>query len=732
MSAPPSIDDALRTVRGAGPDAESQVAPLVRDYLAAVRQYLSELHTATGSGRIVNEANSDLMDRLVRRLFALAEENILAGGGEVTGGACVVAVGGYARREMSIHSDVDLLILYRGELTPYVSTVAERLQYWLWDAGLTVGCATRTTEETVTLGRDDATVRTCVLTARFLCGDGEFFHDFTDIIRRELLPDVGAFLKEQQGEPAAAAQGLRRVALPAPAQREGGRRARLRDYHTAYWSARAAQPSARDLDDLLHFGLLTESEMNEYRAALDFLWRVRNALHLLQGRRTDQMSFELQEQVAASLDYQAEGADQLPVEAFMRDYYRHARAIQNFSELVIEQCLARIDRAAPREVREVEDGFRVAGGQLEIPHSAHLREDPVRILRAFWVAQLHDIPLSRIARRLIRENLDLVDDEFRKNPACTDAFLDVLGAEYRVMRTLMEMNEVGLLAAFLPEWEHIVCRWQHVIYHTYTVDVHSIFLVEELRRLGKREYEDFVPDLTQLILEAPDKPAIFLGCMLHDIGKGFGGDHSRIGTERAVECLRALEPRARAHRARALPGEAAPVDEPPGPAPGPLGPPRDPRVRPPVRRPREPAQPVPADLRRHPRVLPRRLEPVARTAAARALRAHGGVPRGGRRRGQGDRADRGARRGAPRGRARRADRGRRVARADRQLLRRDAPAPTTCPTRRGRSRVTRRSCCAIATSVPWRPPSARCAPTSPSSSCAPRTCTGSTPPSPAC
>jgi [protein-PII] uridylyltransferase len=541
MSTAPVIDAFLAEI-DSEQDVDRQIAPLVRRYLDVVREYLERLHRESSSGRVVNEANSDLMDRLLRRLFALAEERWIAEGNPVEPGLCVVAVGGYARREMSIHSDVDLLVLYRKTLTPYVAQIAERLQYWLWDAGLTVGCATRTIPETVQLGAEDVTVRTAVLTARFLCGDGEFFHEFADTIRGELLPDVATFidelavaLKERHAEYGESLFLLQ----PNLKQGAGG----LRDYHAAYWVARGAQPSVRDLDDFLHFGLLTESEMGDYHAALEFLWCVRNELHLIAKRCNDQMSFELQERIAGALGYgeSSAGSAELPVERFMRDYYRHARAIQNSSELVIEQCGARASgTSSPRETTLVGHGFRVAGGQLEIPHASLLREDPVRLLRVFGESQEQDVPLSRMARRLVRENLDLVDEAFRTNPEAAAVFLEILNAEKRVMRVLMAMNEVGLLAAFLPEWEHIVNRWQHVIYHTYTVDVHSIFLIEELRRLWKREYEAAVPDLTELISANDDRPALFLGCLLHDIGKGFGGGHSIKGVERSRPCIARL------------------------------------------------------------------------------------------------------------------------------------------------------------------------------------------------
>jgi [protein-PII] uridylyltransferase len=566
MGAGPSIAQHLAELPSDPQERENAVAPAVRAYLADVRSHLEALHRSSHSGRLVNEANSDLTDRLVRRLFGLAEEIHLAKGGEVGPGLAVIAVGGYARREMSIHSDIDLLVLYRDELTPFVQYMAERLQYWLWDAGVTIGCATRTIEETVELGREDVTVRTAVLTARFLCGDGEFFHLFADRIRDELLPDPWAFICEQQ-------ELMRErhleygdtLYLLQPNVKEGA--GTLRDYHAAYWTARGAQPSVRNVDDLLHFGLLTEPEMDEYLEALDFLWLTRNELHLRTRRANDQMSFELQEEVSeglgygsmektiqrapsssaatdpalAALRFEPDDPD-LPVERFMRDYYRHARAIKSYSELVIEQCARRVEPGAddPVEEIQVEDGFTISRDQMQISHASHLREEPIRLLRVFAIAQQHQVGLSRMAQRHIRENLSLFDEELRSSKEASELFLQIMESETRVMRTLMLMNDVGMLARLIPEWEHIVCRWQHVVYHTFTVDVHSIFLVEELRRLWRGKYARALPEMTELMQEVDDRAVLFLGCLLHDIGKGFGGDHSNKGVVRARPAIERL------------------------------------------------------------------------------------------------------------------------------------------------------------------------------------------------
>lgn len=555
MSGAPSIEEHLGELERAatrGAIADAEIVPAVRRYLGKVRSWLEELHRGGGTGRAVNEANSDATDRLIRSLFRTAEAEWYAGGGEISQRIALIAVGGYARREMSIHSDIDLLFLHGRRVTPYVARVTERLQMWLWDAGLVLGVSTRSIDETLSLAAADATVRTALLDARFLGGDAQRFHEFGDAVRQDLIGDAAIFLEERVE---AMEERHRRYGeslyLLQPHVKEGA--GGLRDFHTATWATRAAYPSTRGLEDLLHVGLLTEREMEEYRAALDFLWRVRNELHLISRRKNDQMSFELQERIAAAFGYRdaAEGAEpaqrggglagddlpELAVERFMRDYYRHARNIQSYSELVVEQCRATLRGATARAPAEAAgDGFRLAGGQIEIPHLAHLREKALRLLGVFEISQRLGAPLSRSARRLVRESLDLVDDAFRRDPATGEAFLRILDAERRVMRTLAAMNEVGLLGRLLPEWEHIVCRWQHVIYHTYTVDIHTLFLVEELRRLWLGKYDEAFPDLSSLMHAVTDRPVLYLGALLHDVGKGRGGDHSNKGADLAGPC----------------------------------------------------------------------------------------------------------------------------------------------------------------------------------------------------
>jgi len=544
MSAPPAVDRFLPEFipqRESGDGEDAETASGARAYLLSVREFLATRQAAGESGGSINEANSDAFDRLLRRLYALAESQYYADGGEVGARVSIVAVGGYARREMSLASDVDLLFLHAGEMSPLAAHVAERIQYWLWDAGAEVSGAVRSIEETISLCGSDPSVFTTIIGARFLGGDVALFHEFIAAIRNDLLADPGDFVRAQGEalkERHAKYGGSLYLLQPNLKEGVGG----LRDYHTALWVARACQPMVRTLGDLLHVGLLSELEMERYREGLEFLWRVRNQLHLLCGRKVDQMSFEHQEAIAAEITRQEFDGDlELPVERFMGDYYRQARSVQSFSQIVIEQCQARCGGPArPREAVEVENGFLIAEGQLEIPHAAHLRERPLRLLTCFEVAQVHDVPLSRNSQRLVREHLGLVDDEFRTDPAAAATMFRILEAKHRVARTLEAMNEIGMLGRYLPEWDHIVCRWQHVVYHTYTVDVHSIILVEELRRLWRGTHQKPFPELTDMMRSVTDLPLLYLGCLLHDIGKGRGRDHAKEGAKLATDCLERL------------------------------------------------------------------------------------------------------------------------------------------------------------------------------------------------
>ena len=438
-------------------------------------------------------------------------------------------MGGYGRRELSLGSDIDLLFLHRGKLNPYVETIAESLTQRLWDARLTVGAATRTVAECVRVGREDLSTFTSCLDLRFMIGDPELCAELGDAVRGLMREDPEGFvagkLAEQRRRHERYGESLY---LLQPNLREsvGG----LRDYHTALWIARAVQWEVRQPSDLRLHGFIDDEEYADLCRALDFFWRVRNELHR-KGRKDDRLHYEAQERLARLLGLR-DTAKALAVESLMRSYYMHARVIERVSRRAVEHALAVLERRkhrAPAAPQAVAEGFVIADGRLEIPRGSVLVERPVRLLAAFATAQHHDVDLSARAQRMLRAHLHLVDDAFRSDAEAAALFRQILSAPVRVYRSLKRMDELGLLGAYIPEFSRLVGLWQQDMYHTYTVDVHSLFLVEQLRRLQRNRFRRELPLPTALMREVRSPAVLFIGCILHDIGKGRGGGHSQKG-----------------------------------------------------------------------------------------------------------------------------------------------------------------------------------------------------------
>jgi len=514
--------------RGRGPSSQ-YLNPFVRAYLDAVRAHVLRLHDAGAPSRGVNEEHAELVDRLIRKLFRLAEDRYFDSFPRLNFRLAVVAVGGYGRRELSVASDIDLLFLYRGKENPYVETITETIATRLWDAKVQVGAATRTIGDALRVGREDLSTLTSYLDGRFLIGDPALFAELDRDVRAHLREHGDAFVAGKLAEQATRHENFgESLYLLQPNVKEsvGG----LRDYHSGLWIARAAIWEARRMDQLRVHGFIDDDEYRELGEALDFMWRVRNQLHR-RGRKDDRLHFEAQEQLAEYFGFRESKAVR-GVEKLMRQYYLHARAIQRISRRVLDHAqevrASRLTsgRHMPQPVAE---GFAISNGRLEIPAASLVDERPVRLLAAFAVAQHHDVELSARAQRLIRQKLALVDDAFRADPEAGAVFRQILSSPTRVYRSLQLMDETGLLGAYIPEFAHLVGMWQQDLYHTYTVDVHSLFLVEQLRRIQRGRYRKELPLATELMREVRNPLWLYLGCILHDIGKGRGGGHSGKG-----------------------------------------------------------------------------------------------------------------------------------------------------------------------------------------------------------
>ena len=513
---------------------EAKVIPdftgMTRAYIQKGRAVLLDWHRQGAGGREIVAACSTLMDELIRHLFSAISRDFQRRYPSGSPHCAIVAQGGFGRRELNPYSDIDLLFLYSWKVSPFIEAITEKLLYTLWDAGLQVGHAIRSVNESVRLASNDMKVRTALLDIRYLCGDTVLYSDFERAVENRLTKRrVASFIQEKLAESRARHSsygGSVYLLEPEVKEGEGG----LRDIHTARWIARVKQ-QVKDLDGLSENGIIAAAEVEKLKISQDFLLRVRNELHFSAGRHQDQLTFDEQEKVSQALGFQGEGSLKA-VEVFMCAYYRHAAEISRLTSLIIHRltdCERPLFGGRYGSVRTVRDGVTISKDHITISRPEILKLEPGNMITIFGDIQKNRCSLSHESRELLREHLDLIDDRLRRSAAANVPFFQILKWKEGVYETLLEMHRSGVLGAFIPEFGRLLCMVLHDAYHIYTVDQHSLRLIHEIERLKAGEFKDTLPLLTQLSREAEKIELLYLGMMFHDIGKGFGGGHSERG-----------------------------------------------------------------------------------------------------------------------------------------------------------------------------------------------------------
>jgi [protein-PII] uridylyltransferase len=516
---------------------ESDPVRGAREYIERSRSLMLESHRAGAGGQKVVAAYTALIDHLIRRIFAAASEDYILRYPSLNPRCTLVAHGGYGRGELNPQSDIDLLFLYHWKVTSYVESVAERVLYTLWDAGLTVGHATRGVADSMRMALGDMKIRTSLLDSRYLCGDKALYAEFDKAVDDTLAKKHGdRFIREKLAESRERHErygGSVYVLEPDIKESEGG----LRDIHTALWIAKM-KLRIRALDDLAGRGVINDADLAALKSARDFIWRIRNELHFHSKKHQDQLTFEEQEIVAGALGYRDNGRVK-GVEAFMRGYYIEASQISRLSTLIIQRLTEPSEppqwqwrgRAAGVAGLEVRPGVAISRSTLWVTQPAILSAQPETLIAIFADAQKHRAQISHETRELARQRAETIDDQFRRSPVVNRIILDILKYKERVYETLTEMHRAGVLGALIPEFGRLLCMALHDLYHIYTVDQHSLRLVKELERLKSGELRDAFPLLTQLARETEKIEILYLGLLFHDIGKGLGGGHSEKGRD---------------------------------------------------------------------------------------------------------------------------------------------------------------------------------------------------------
>jgi len=439
----------------------------------------------------------------------------------------LVAVGGYGRGELHPASDIDILLLVPAPPDAAGGAVVERLVAFLWDIGLEVGHSVRTVIECAEECIGDVGVMTTLLEARWLAGDRALLAAMRSTLAPERIWPVKQFFEakvREQAERHLKANDTAYNLEPNVKTGPGG----LRDIQTIAWVAKR-HFGAATLDELATHSFLTDAELRHLKQAQAFLWKVRFGLHTLTGRREDRLLFDHQIPLAQRFGYE-DASYTLAVEQFMQRYYRTVMDVSLLNELLLqlfrEAILTESEPPRPLNAR-----FQVRNGSLEAVSEEVFARHPSALLELF--ALLQQNPEIRGVRastmRAVAKNLWLIDEEFRQNPRHHRLFLEILRAPVGVTHELRRMNTYGVLGRYIPAFGRVVGRMQYDLFHAYTVDAHSLFVVSNLRRFMIPRYDHELPEASRVMQQLPRSEVAYLAALFHDLAKGRGGDHSELG-----------------------------------------------------------------------------------------------------------------------------------------------------------------------------------------------------------
>ncbi len=529
------------------------IAPGLRraceEYRFTHRARLAEMVRAGESGVKVAAEHARVLDGLLSALFCAASAAARMNSCTPAGRTALLSVGGYGRGLLGIQSDLDVVLLCDDPSDPGAIAIAEAILYPLWDLGLEIGHAVRGVEETLILAREDLRTATTLLDIRRISGEAELASELLRGARRQVFEPamvglLDALVKDTEARHERYG-GSRFLLEPDVKSGCGG----LRDLDVLLWAVNIRW-GARSLEEGIVHGALLHREVQELEAAREMLWRVRNLLHLRAstelgtGRRQDRLTFEDQEEIATQLGFSGDGST-LGVEQFMQAYYRHARTV----EVGVERMLSRarhLGRKAPAPIENLGSGVLVFDGHVTLRDSDELERDPALALRLYRYVVKRRLPPYSFARDAIARAAKSPEwcARLRASREASELFFEHLThvADVPVRRgsLLSELHEVGLLLAMIPEFEPVTGRVQHDVYHVYTVDVHSVAAVDRMRALMRGEHTADLPIPTRLAADVPRPGPLFLGVLLHDIGKGRGRDHSVVGAEMIPEIGRRL------------------------------------------------------------------------------------------------------------------------------------------------------------------------------------------------
>jgi [protein-PII] uridylyltransferase len=450
----------------------------------------------------------------------------------------LVAVGGYGRGELHPKSDIDLMLLLKEQEIEETKTCIERFFMLLWDIGLEIGHSVRTIKECIEESTNDITVATNIMESRLLSGDETLLTEMKLQTNADHIWDSKSFfqakLEEQiqrNGKYNDTAYNLE----PNIKESHGG----LRDIQMIGWVAKR-HFNAESLHDLVKENFLLEDELKTLLEGQNLLWRIRCSLHYLAGRREDRLLFDYQRDLAYEFGFRdsENNTNNEAIENFMQQYYRTVIELERLNEMLLQHFREAIIYAdVPQRTERINNSFQVSNGYLETTNDHVFSDDPCAILEMFAILQdYREIQGVRAATiREIRQHKHLINDDVRQSSQAQKIFLRIMNHPRGVTHELRRMNRYGILAAYIPAFDSIVGRMQYDLFHDYTVDQHTLFVIRNMRRLSVPDFCHEFPLASGVFQHLPNPGLLYFSGLFHDIAKGRKGDHSTLGAVDAKE-----------------------------------------------------------------------------------------------------------------------------------------------------------------------------------------------------
>ena len=535
---------ALANVLGAlkGKDLRAQLVAVLKPVHEAGRAEIARrLSEHPQRGNDAASAQAFLTDQMLRLAYDFTTQRLhRLNNPTASERLTLLAVGGYGRGEMAPFSDVDIAFLTPYKQTAWTEQVIESMLYTLWDLGLKVGHSSRSLDEMIRMAKSDLTIRTALLESRYVWGDQPLYDEASARFQAEVVANTArTFVTEKLAERDARHKRMgdsRYVVEPNLKEGKGG----LRDLHTLFWIGKYVH-RVHTVAELVDKGLLTEPELHQFQKAENFLWAVRCHLHNVTGRPEDRLTFDVQPEIARRMRY-ADRPGRSTVERFMQHYFLMAKQVGDLTGVFLahlDDSMAAKGRRftlagfmrAPRKL----SGFVLDRGRLALPSDDWFRQDPVRLVEIFALADEHGLEIHPQAMRAANRDARLIGAKIRGDARANALFMQVLTSNRDPETVLRWMNEATVFGRFVPDFGRVVAQMQFDMYHHYTVDEHSIRAIGLLARIEKGELRADHPLATAILNQIVSRRVIYVAVLLHDIAKGRGGDHSILGADVAMK-----------------------------------------------------------------------------------------------------------------------------------------------------------------------------------------------------